>query len=303
MDLAHPDEGASWFSECEPALDDRPIRQGDVFRFHDTHEDAWQRLGVIVTGDCDIARNKHAGRVTYVPILPAHSYLSMFWLPRRVEALGGRLGERLVPMMRRIQQANLPQFTAPLTAERAQNWTVEKGPARVADALLLNDGPDRDEFLKLAHAYVDVTTAHGRSFRKQCAAVCSAYCALGTTKDGAPALKRVESELENYLANLPGDALFLSCLTQEHVEGYVCYLRVLRDVDDEDIAVTQRQAARGARASRIAHLSSPYLYRLTQQLAEVFASIGLPQEYEDRRSGYAATILQRHAPPINGDPE
>jgi hypothetical protein len=303
MEPAHPDEGASWFSECEPALDDRPIRQGDVFRFDETHDDAWQRLGVIVTGDCDIARNKHAGRLTYVPILPAHSYLSMFWLPRRLEALGKKLGERLVPMMRRIQQANLPQFTTPLTAERAQNWAVEKGPANVADALLLNDGPDREELLKLAHAYVDVTRAHGRSFREQFGAVCLAYCTLGTTKNGASALKRVEGELENYLANLPGDALFLGCLSQEYVEGYVCYLRVLRDVGDEDIAVTQRQAARGARASRIAHLNSPYLYRLTQQLAEVFASIGLPQEYEDSRSGYAATILQHHAPPINGDLE
>lgn len=303
MAPAHLDEGASWFSECEPALDDRPIRQGDVFRFHETHEDAWQRIGVIVTGDCDIARNKHNGRLTYVPILPAHSYLSMFWLPRRLEALSGRLGERLVPMMRKIQQANLPQFTAPLTAERAQSWTVEKGPFEVADALLLNDGPDRDEFLKLARAYVNVRSANGRSFRAQCGAACSAYCALGTTKDGASALKRVEGELENYLVNLPGDALFLSCLTQEHVEGYVCYLRVLRDVGDEDIAVTQRQAARGARGSRIAHLGSPYLYKLTQQLAEVFASIGLPGEYEESRSSYAATILQRHALPTNGDPE
>lgn len=302
MDPEQPKRGASWFSECEPALDDRPLRQGDVFRFHDADDDAWQRLGVIVTGDCDIARNKHAGRLTYVPILSAHSYLSIFWLPRRLDALGGRLGERLVPMMRKIQQANLPQFTAPLSAERAQSWTIEKGPASVADALLLGDGPDRDAFLKFAAAFVEVATANERSFGEQCRAVCSGYCALGTAKDGASALGRFEGELENYLANLPGDALFLSCLTQEHVDGYVCYLRVLRDVADDDIAVTQSQAAKGTRASRIAHLTSPYLYRLTQQLAEVFASIGLPDEYEQSRSGYAATILRRHALPINGDP-
>lgn len=64
------------FSECEPALDDGPIRQGDVISFHDG-ADPWERLGVIVTGDCDIARNKHAGRLTYIPVLTAPAYLSI----------------------------------------------------------------------------------------------------------------------------------------------------------------------------------------------------------------------------------
>lgn len=248
---------------------------------------------MIVTGDCDIARNKHAGRLTYVPVLAARAYLSIFWLPRRLDALASRLGERLVSTMRKLQQANLPEFTTPLTADRAQQWAVERGAAGVADALRVGHGPDRDAFISLAQAYVDIVVARDRSFQAQSQALCSAYCVTGTAPDNDAAVKRVEGELENYLGNLPGDAMFLSCLAPGHVDGYICYLRVLRDIADGDIAVTPRQAVSGARASRIAHLRSPYLYRLTQQVAEVFAAIGLPQEYEDSRSSYA-TIIVRH---------
>jgi hypothetical protein len=295
MDQPNPAVEVRTFSECEPALDDRPIRQGDIIRFQDPYE-PWERLGVIVTGDCDIARNKHAGRLTYVPLLTAHDYLSVFWLPRRLDAIAGQLGERLVSAIRKLQQSNLPQFSTPVTSERARQWTVERGPAGIADALRLGGGRDRDAFLKLAQAYVDVVNATDGSFGVQSAAPGDAYCVLSRAPDHDAAAQRIGNELENYLANLPGDALFLSRVASDHAAGYICYLRVLRDIADGDIAIRPRQALEGARACRVAHLRSPYLYRLTQQLAEVFTAIGLPEEYEESRSRVAKVLLRDRIP-------
>ncbi|BAK36319.1 hypothetical protein MLP_33050 [Microlunatus phosphovorus NM-1] len=58
-------------------------------------------------------------------------------------------------------------------------------------------------------------------------------------------------------------------------------IRNLREIAEDEIAIKATQQARPSK--RIARLSSPYRYRLTQQLGDVFAAIGLPEEYERRR--------------------
>jgi hypothetical protein len=85
------------------------------------------------------------------------------------------------------------------------------------------------------------------------------------------------------MEKLPGDALFLSCVGPGHANGYVCYLRILREIRQHQIATKLSQRSFEMIADRIARLRPPYVYRLTQQLADVFAAIALPKEYEDTR--------------------
>ncbi len=92
------------FSECTDAMDARPLRQGDILRHLSNAEDDWEYLSVIVTADCDIARNKHAGRLTRAPILPLPTYLSAFYMPKRLQRLRSAVADRMVALMREGQR-------------------------------------------------------------------------------------------------------------------------------------------------------------------------------------------------------
>ncbi|MDP9223480.1 MAG: hypothetical protein M3P18_06420, partial [Actinomycetota bacterium] len=238
------------------------------------------------------ARNKHAGRLTYVPILTMHRYLGTFWFPRRAESLSNAIGERLVSRMQKLQKTNRPDFTTSLSPERALQWVSQRGPELVADALAIAEEQDRQGFLELAACYVSLASSVTAPFRLQWATLCIAHCLAGRARSHADANARLVSDVESLLRSLPGDALFLNCLGPEYTSGYVCYLRVLRDIGDPDIAVRPRERAAGAPAERIGHLRSPYVYRLTQQLAEVFSSIGLPDEYEQSRDDRARSLAE-----------
>ncbi|MER5457049.1 hypothetical protein ABT008_19895 [Micromonospora sp. NPDC002389] len=89
------------------------------------------------------------------------------------------------------------------------------------------------------------------------------------------------SDVRDRLKNLPGDVFFLSSLDQDHTEGYVAYLRLIRETQLHQLSTSYYDKdARGIVANRTSSLRAPYVYRLTQQMADVFASIGLPVEYE-----------------------
>jgi hypothetical protein len=140
------------FSEVEWTLDDRPIRQGDVLSFPAATE-PWDQLGVIVTADCDIVWEKHQGRFSYVPILPATYYLSNFYLHKHLERLSASLGEHVVERIHALQRANLPEFSTPLSGERALEWLLDHGPEWVANSLQAA-GPPRAEFVTEAKMYL-----------------------------------------------------------------------------------------------------------------------------------------------------
>jgi hypothetical protein len=76
--------------------------------------------------------------------------------------------------------------------------------------------------------------------------------------------------------------------------GWIAYLRLVREIQHDQVAVRQPDLRRKATtAKRVARLRSPYIYRLTQQLIDVFAAIGLPSEYEESRSSLVDALSVR----------
>jgi hypothetical protein len=120
------------------------------------------------------------------------------------------------------------------------------------------------------------------------------------TKKSTPE-QRLADEIRNRLRNLPGDSFFMSSIGVPDGGGFVAYLRLVREIRIDQIARTYYdKQARGVAAHRVSRLRAPYVYRLTQQLAEVFASIGLPEEYEDSRFEKFESCLQAITPPSEG---
>ncbi|SDM91588.1 hypothetical protein SAMN04488074_12936 [Lentzea albidocapillata subsp. violacea] len=69
------------FAEYQDTSVVDPLRQGDVLEAADPAASLWQRHLVVLTADCDLARAKHHGRVTCVPVLTEHEYLLEMQIP------------------------------------------------------------------------------------------------------------------------------------------------------------------------------------------------------------------------------
>lgn len=279
------------FSEALVVTDDRPIRQGDVFEWLENTKDPWRRLGVVVTADCDIAQEKHRGVISYVPVLSVADYLMLAYLPKRVERGTRALVPELAALLRRIQAQNLPAFPDPLSDAAAEAWVLRSAPKEIAAELGLA-GKDAEKFFELANLRRDLATAVEESNFDKLADVLIRIRARSTSADKAR--EAFWTEVDAYFKDLPGDAFFIGSVSDEQRAGYVAYLRMVREIRQPEIAIRFSET-RGetVRARRVARLTPPYVYRLTQQLGDVFAAIGLPTEYEKRRGECIASL----APP------
>lgn len=272
------------FSECFADDDDRRIRQGDVFEWIKKDErDPWTRLGIVVTADCDITHDKHRGILSYVPLLDVRDYLALFHLPAKVERAAGPVREQLVKTIRTLQADRAPEFSEPISELAALRWVREATAEGVANELNVPGGKDRDRFLALGAEY---TAAEGSLSTGTFDVLLNALVQLRMRQASSreQALSKIWQEIETLVAALPGDAFFIGCIGPNHGMGYIAYLRLVREIEQTRIAVRQPDLRDSdVRAKRLSALKSPYVYRLTQRLAEVFAAIGLPREYEDAR--------------------
>jgi hypothetical protein len=277
------------FSESEIVSDTRPVRQGDIIR-RIQPVDAWDDVAIVVTADCDIARDKHAGRLTCVPLVPAEAYLSAYFLPKRMRRLEISLSDKLLPLMRKYQLASGPPSATPIKTVRAHRWLLDNEPSYIADRLSIPED-QRGRFISLANAFKRLGSAIEQSLDGQISAICEAEQALG--RGDEPVLRaKLGKEIANHIRDLPGDALFIRSLCADGSDGYVAYLRAIMEIRDENVATKISQRSFNISHERYARLTPPYVYALTQRLGSVFSSIGLPDEYETSRDEFAANIVK-----------
>lgn len=90
-------------------------------------------------------------------------------------------------------------------------------------------------------------------------------------------------DFQKTIKSLPGDVFHIPILPDNTDNGLFLILRDISQCSLSDIAGTPDDLRFGtAKARRVARISAPYRYAITQQLARVFADIGLPLAYEAR---------------------
>jgi hypothetical protein len=277
-------DAAVTFTECDTLLehpDPPPLRQGDVFEWLEQKNDVWQRWGVIVTANCDFANEKHGGIISYVPVLSLKDYARLFLLPSALRKAMRRHREEVVAHVRKLQSAHATSFPVPLSEAAIIDWVEGCEPNEVLEQLGVPAGKERDKALTTVSKYrIGSAALVDGQFDRLLNAVLS-------LREGKP--EKLREELSQQVKNLPGDAFFLGSIGADERGGCVAYLRILRELKVGQVAIRQsdfRDAQVVAR--RLSRVRAPYIYRLTQQLAEVFVSIGLPREYETNRESLAA---------------
>lgn len=275
--------------ECAEITDADPLRQGDVFRWLDPGDDPWRTFGIIVTADCDIVQEKHRGVLSYVPLLRLLDYLRLFYLPRRLGRALDRCFQETCDRAHRLQSEYAAEFSEPLSEAAIDGWLRREAGEAIADDLGVPIGPDRDAFVALVDLWRSCYDALDQQGFEQQVKACVAFGARVSGDHGA-AEQRLWRETQDHIEQLPGDAFFVGSLGSSLADGYIAYLRLVREVRDTQIALKPADLSRtDVLAQRISRLTSPYVYRLTQQLADVFAAIGLPAAYEANRAELLST--------------
>jgi len=275
------------FSECAAATDDLPLRQGDVVEFIAPTS---TRFGIVVTADCDIAQLKHNNTISYVPLLALPSFLATFFVPRRLDRALPQLRQDLTRRLTAARQQAQPN-SSPFSEEAIDVWVNN------ADAVAITEAVEtpkerREDLIALINTYRRAREARGSDdIDVGVDALTAIGVYRGTTNEKA--LAKIQEEIQGYLRSLPGDAFFIGSIgeTPELRSGFIAYLRILRELHPSNVALRPADLRSAeVHVKRVARLKSPYVYRLTQQLASVFASIGLPTEYETERDRLAKTV-------------
>jgi hypothetical protein len=273
-----PWEHAPPFPEWAELQPSQPVRQGDVLSAIG-QEDRWHELLVVLTADCDLARSKHGGALSCVPLLSHTDYLLIFKYENLRDSVSGRLIKQLLET---YTNGTILAEPPRISHSRMGEWITEVDIASIISALKL-EGQSASQFAELAEVVRRLTTATPGSITVASQLLAEAKHLLGDVKTFEKAITSVAAEFASTLRTLPGDALFLNQVSPEHTYGYVAYLRRIIEVTDNLVVRSASRIPHDARYLRISRLRSPYIYALSQQFASVFSAIGLPTEYEIAR--------------------
>lgn len=279
-------EENNWNGEYLTVDGSQSFQQGDIVKFRKM-EAPWQKWGIIVTADCDIDKNKHRGILSYVPIIELHDYWKLFTLPKQLLKAESAFLEQLLIRVRSIYQRDGKPADLGIDSIHAMIMGASD-----SDILRLLKIPP-DDIGKWTDIFLIYRRLKRRDDEDSIYEVIKLIADTKTAMSGDASNRTlVMKDIERTVESLPGDAFFISRLPDEVAQGYVAYLRLVRELDSNRIAVIAKDLSRDdVIAQRVGRIISPFLYRLTQQLAQVFSDIGLPSEYEKDRL-YVANLAK-----------
>jgi len=271
--------------------------QGDVIRWVDAEWDRpWRCFGVVVTADCDLALGKHGGVISYVPALTTEDYIWHRW---RMDAVTSRLDALLAKASGRVAgwRAKNGQRSEPPSPAAMRRWLERAGPETLLDEVGVVDKGQRISLLNVFAPAVTVLECVNRA-EPDLDLLSAAYGAINPKAAQDPRL--MADDIQRSWSSLPGDVFHLPAMPEDGAapgRGLFLQLRHIRQVDAD--ALTARPDAirdGSARARRIARVSAPYRYAVTQALARVFSDVGLPDAYDDRRKTAARSFFNPEVP-------
>ncbi len=262
-------------------------RQGDVLRWDVNDRSPWTEHAIVVTADCDLEFNKNRNRISYVPVVRFDTYVGNFWGPDYVAKKTDKILEAAIGAIRREHKAK--GLSGNITDTAIRDWIGRDNVSNIADAL------SNESFTPAKrHTLETVITKAKRALNRR--QELEGYGSNGGTyvhkiiegakdllPDSSDPSKSVLEALQGHCGSLPGDVFFITSIPGDGESGYFALLRHIGQCDVAEVSLDPvRRAGPILPLRRIGRLASPYVYALTQQLAKVFADIGLPPGYIGR---------------------
>ncbi|CDI11772.1 hypothetical protein ACA106_06855 [Agrobacterium pusense] len=264
------------FEELD-TLDD--VSQGDVIEWVGEHRVApWHTHGIVVTADCDLLWNKHQGYISYVPAWSTEDFVWYHWrllvLQKPCDDAFAKLATRLSTWRAKANGGS------EISAEAVRAWLRRAGPDGLMDELGVTNKGERNTLTAVIDPAVLLDTAlHATDV--DFSVFAKAYAAA-RSKQYKP--EWFSGELAKMIEGLPGDIFHLPSMPGDENGDLFLMLRHIRQIRGEELTSRPDDVRTGAaKAKRIARVTAPYRYAITQNLGKIFSDIGLPEAYEKRR--------------------
>ncbi len=235
-------ENFGWILDTSISPDEK-LKQGDLVRFVD-EKDPLKKVGIVVTADCDLENKKHAKLVTLVSVVSVKTIMENYLLPEDCEKKRPQI-ESYVFRCFSIENDQEVETKKALLIDEIKKTKISHDDASIVAAKFITD-----QLTSLSvKEYKAVMNASGSGVKK------------------TDAINRQISDR--------GDLLILPDSEALEINGCVAWVRQIWQVPLNSIALRTSET-RSRDGEKIARLDSPFRYRLTQLMAQVFSDIGLP---------------------------
>lgn len=277
-------------NEYEPELGDSPLRQGDVFLWQDdAYARPWRTYGVVVTADCDLAKDKTHGRLSYVPALLPEDYIWTFLRHKRFTAEIKSMKVKISRICNKhlIKSSSVSKE---ISEDTYESWINRVGPKEFVNELKLADPGQQKSILSLCERFVKLNSILQKDEPdRNLLLECLALKAGNKLTD-----EDIAKDFKGDFLSLPGDVFHLTTVEGREEGGIFLMLRHITQCNFDAVAVRPEQLRFGdAKAKRVGRIAAPYRYALTQNLGRVFSDIGLPDAYDDRRKNSSLSFFSR----------
>jgi len=256
--------------------DTEEVRQGDIIRKINARTGEMEKLGIVITADCDIAQNKAGERYNWLEIMPMAAYIEGPWAIEQLRKLSEKRSQAIreylnsqirqrKPGLRVLTHESLVQWLRTKSAEEILMITTDQEHAADSKqlrhlkgfALTLSANTNSSEFRRLKEAW----TLFDYEEKKQQETVRSAF------RDGGG--------FQDYFV--------LPELPRQPGLGFVVMLRSMWSLMATDLYLCEQDARiydRPDAFHRLGRLNDGIRFSITQKLAFLFSRIGMPKTFE-----------------------
>lgn len=265
------------YLEWEVPTREVPIRQGDLLVKHDGVAPRHNEACIVITADCDIARDKHQGAIAALRIISFADFVRHRWARTAYDSVLDRDFPELTNTFN--QQRTQGESPEPeISQEALATWLERETPDQICQSIA--DIKCRDK-AKIAAKKVSVLL--GLDDQLTTNEPFDRVLEYMSIKDGiahTDARIKLLKKARESLSTLPADIFFLNQFPIEKSSSHLILLRELIPIDPE-IATASPNSARSKKGYlRLGRLKPAYKYALSQQFGLMFSRVGLPENYE-----------------------
>lgn len=262
-----------FFTQIEDTED---VRQGDIIRQLNPTTGETERLGIVITADCDIAQKKAGERYTWLEIVSMTAYVDGPWAAEQLRKLSEKRSKGILDQLNGQIRKQQPGLTA-LTYESLVQWVRSKSAEEIlANATGKSPVADDKQLRDLQAFSLTVSTDETLS---SLSLLKGAWTLFGFDE------KTQQESVRNAFKDSGGfqDYFVLPELPRQAGLGFVVMLRSMWTIMASDLYITEQDARIHDRPDafhRLGRLNDGIRFSITQKLAFLFSRIGMPTTFE-----------------------
>ncbi|MFB4391233.1 MULTISPECIES: hypothetical protein [unclassified Pseudomonas] len=262
-----------FFTQIE---DTEEVRQGDIIRQLNPKNGLTERLGIVITADCDIAQKKNGERYTWLEIVPMAAYVEGPWAQEQLRKLSEKRSKGVLEYLNGQIRKRDPSLTA-LTHEALVLWLRSKSAEEILASTTGKSPGAGDKQLRDLQAFA--LTVNSDETQSAFSRLKGAWTLYGTDE------KSQQDNVRNAFKDSGGfqDYFVLPELPRETGLGFVVMLRSMWSLMANELYLTEQDARINDRPDafhRLGRLNDGIRFSITQKLAFLFSRIGMPTTFE-----------------------